>query len=55
MAISFILLSPSLFFFIPLEGVNITFEGDDSLLLFLLIRHTNKAWFAHDIIIVTVA
>ena len=29
MTIPFILLSLSLFFFIPLEGVNLTFEGDD--------------------------
>ena len=29
MMIPFILLSLSLFFFIPLEGVNLTFEGDD--------------------------
>ena len=34
LAIPFILLSPSLFFFIPL---NLTFEGDDSLLRLLLI------------------
>ena len=38
MAIPFILLSPSLSFFIPLAGVNLTFEGDDSLLRLLLIR-----------------
>ena len=48
MAIPFILLSPSLFFFIPLwQGVNLAFEGDNSLLQLLLIteailRHTNK-------------
>ena len=38
MAISFIVLSPSLFFFILWQGVNLAFEGDDSLMSHLMVH-----------------
>ena len=53
MVIPFILLSPSLFFFILQQCVNLTFEGDDSLLQLLLISYViQMTLLARDIITV---
>ena len=52
MTIPFILLSLSLFFFIPLEGVNLTFEGDDKLVTASAYYVTRINQLAPDIITV---
>ena len=52
MTIPFILLSLSLFFFIPLEGVNLTFEGDDKPVTASAYYVTRINQLAHDIITV---